>query len=338
MLRDPLRMQLGVMITRRLLIGTAFISALLATNTANAFCRTTTCTAADGPCARDPETGCVEQGTKLFWPNNCVSFGVQSDASPTREIDFEEAERAAARAFQTWIGADCGDGEVPSIGVVPRGELFCDRVEFHHDPPAPNANLVVFRDGDWPHCDTGDPDSPLCNTDPTIALTTITYVRTTGEILDADIEINSANVDLTNSDQNVSTDLQSVLTHEIGHFFGLAHTQVERATMNARYDAGDLSFRSLHQDDAAGICAVYRPGDADPGRCDTERPRGGFSRHCGSESDDPDAAPLQADAACLCEVPGAGRSPVPGSRLLGFLGLSLLLLGSRRRMDTGNSA
>ena len=52
-------------------------------------------------------------------------------------------------------------------------------------------------------------------------------------------------------------DLQNTVTHEAGHFIGLAHTQVSGATMNATTAPREVSKRDLASDDLAGVCAVY---------------------------------------------------------------------------------
>jgi hypothetical protein len=70
-------------------------------------------------------------------------------------------------------------------------------------------------------------------------------------------------------------DLQSVVTHEAGHFFGLAHSKQAGATMLSTYDP---LMRSLSADDVAGICTVYPP-DRPTGACDPT-PRQGFSPEC----------------------------------------------------------
>ncbi len=134
----------------------------------------------------------------------------------------------------------------------------------------------MFRDQGWPYLD--DPTDER----ETLALTTITFLSDTGDIVDADIEINSANVALSVGDTNISNDLQAILTHEAGHFFGLSHSKDPNATMNKMYNvnAGDSTFRTLANDDREGICVVYPPGDAEVGDCRGEGPRFGLSRYC----------------------------------------------------------
>jgi uncharacterized protein (TIGR03382 family) len=62
-------------------------------------------------------------------------------------------------------------------------------------------------------------------------------------------------------------DLQNTLTHEAGHFLGLAHPceiaqgsctpEMAATTMYPATTPGDLEKRSLSQDDIDGVCAIY---------------------------------------------------------------------------------
>jgi hypothetical protein len=82
-----------------------------------------------------------------------------------------------------------------------------------------------------------------------------------GQILDADIEFNpsvqwSTGSTVTGNQQH----LQTVATHEIGHFFGLDHSAVVRAVMFPY--APDVST-TLSYDDVAGISMLYPKSSAD---------------------------------------------------------------------------
>ena len=104
-----------------------------------------------------------------------------------------------------------------------------------------------------------------------------------------------------------TVDLENVLTHEFGHYLGLAHTTDPEATMFASAVAGEILKRDLGSDDIAGICAVY-PAGTPTGECDPA-PRGGLRLDCGEG--------------------GSGCSAIPSTRpgaRSGLLLLPLLLL------------
>jgi hypothetical protein len=148
----------------------------------------------------------------------------------------------------------------------------------------PNQHVIVFRDDHWPHSDANN----------TLALTTVTFDPTTGEIFDADMEINSHDQTLTVTGPLPASgyDFESIVTHETGHFLGMAHSGDARATMFAHYQPGTMSMRNLSSDDVMGICSVYSPngtratsagGAVTEAVCDPT-PRHGFSTACGDTS------------------------------------------------------
>lgn len=262
-------------LSRALLSAAALGSASLSwAGSAGAFCRTTTCDATGDQSGCNVQNGCSTSGLPLYWPERCLSFGVQENGSPRRNITWEQADAIIRAAFQQWLGAACTGGTHPSFEMFDldetAGPIVCDKPEFNKT--APNANVFMFRDDKWPYRGQNS----------TLALTTITFEVPTGKILDADVEINSYAIDLT-TDGRGGSDLQSIVTHEAGHFLGLAHSIVPQATMNAAYSPGDTSFRSLSPDDMAGICTVY-PANRDAPACSQPSPRHGFSRYCGNDS------------------------------------------------------
>jgi hypothetical protein len=199
--------------------------------------------------------------------------------------------------------------------VVPLGGAVCDKVEFNGPvdgrPLTPNANLVIYRDDRWPY------RQELF----VIARTSITFDPLTGAIYDADIELNSFENEFSISDTQVSNDLRSVLTHEVGHFLGLDHTRVPNATMLADYELSNLGTRTLSSDDRAGICSIYAPMTEGELVCPgSTGPHHGYSRECGTS--------VHADASCLSV---AGTTPGGGSGWLPWLWLGLLGLFRLRR-------
>ncbi|MEZ4375903.1 MAG: hypothetical protein R3B07_34160, partial [Polyangiaceae bacterium] len=144
---------------------------------ASAFCRTTTCDPKSNACEQDAE-GCVLSGLPLYWPGACLSFSVNKSGTPLRGIDWETTENLVTQGFNTWTSVDCG-GATPSIALQSRSPVACNAQEYNQQQP--NANIWLYRDDVWPYA---GPDT-------TLALTTITFNVKTGEIFDADVEINS---------------------------------------------------------------------------------------------------------------------------------------------------
>jgi hypothetical protein len=270
-----------------------FAALAMHSSTALAFCRTLTCPAPLG--YPNPGTGeCVPPSAEferdcalakittivpLWWRNACISYDLQKDAAPG--ITLDEATSVVDTSFSTWKNATCPNGN-PSINPMNLGPVSCDEVQYNSDQG--NQHVIVFRTDTWPHDDAYN----------TLGLTTVTFDPGTGEIYDADTEINATSGVTLSTDQvplSGSTDFQSIMTHEAGHFLGLAHATSESATMYYSYVPNSTTMRSLAADDITGICTIY-PSDGyrtvDPsvsgglvpeGPCDPT-PRHGFSTQC----------------------------------------------------------
>jgi Matrixin len=238
---------------------------LMAAPAAHAFCRTTTCSPTVQARLCTFANGCVRGGLPLAWPSSCVSFSIQEDGSKQRDITAAQTDTVVRAAFEAWMNADCGNGQHPSITLIDKGTVSCNEQQYNQYKP--NANIWMYRDGSWPYPNSID----------TLALTTITFNIDNGDIYDADVELNSADGDLTLPNQKVVDDLQSIATHEAGHFLGMAHTLDTEATMYASYTPETTRIRQLSQDDIAGICAVYPPGKQ--ASC-SPTPRHGYSTTC----------------------------------------------------------
>jgi hypothetical protein len=240
---------------RRISLGGLWLVAALASSAeARAFCRTTTCKG--DACVRD-DNGCATSGNPLFWPGGCVGFSFQQ--ALTSKLPADKVRATVRRSFLHWTSLPCAAG--PSSLAFSEGPDSACKASGYSDA-GPNINLILFQDFDFPY--RGE--------DNTLAKTTVTF-DSTGAILDADIEVNAAFNELTVSDSRVVYDLESILTHEIGHFIGLAHSPVPEATMFASYETGQSSLRSLEPDDVDALCAVYPPGRV--ATCDPT-PRGGL--------------------------------------------------------------
>ncbi|CAN94407.1 hypothetical protein sce4244 [Sorangium cellulosum So ce56] len=279
-----------------------------------AFCRTSVCPP-EKTASGKAETAAVctppqgnDCGTPLAWPSPCVSYSLQEDASA--QVSLREAEAIFEQAFAAWTEADCGGGQTPRMEVTYLGPVACDAHEYNKRKA--NANIIMFRDDGWPYLDSGN----------TLALTTVTYHLKTGEIYDADMEVNSFDVVLSQGDDSGSFDLLSIATHEAGHFLGLSHSSEPSATMVAGYRPG---LRDLSQDDRDGICAVYPPGAPIKG-CDPT-PRHGFSALCAADQPE-----VKEPGGCAAAPRGnAGQ----GGRGGGLVLAALALLGVAARARRG---
>jgi MYXO-CTERM domain-containing protein len=242
-----------------------------------------------------------------------VSFGVQENGSELRGITYEQANQVVTDAFRQWRFAPCPEGGMPSIDISDAGKITCNSPEYNQD--APNANVIMFADN-WPY--TAEDLLP----GDTLALTTVTFNVETGEIYDADVEVNSQDASSLEIDSAAvgdgDIDLHSVLTHEIGHFLGLSHTTVSRATMSPSLSDGETDLATLDPDDIAGICSIYPPErETTTSSC---TPRHGFSTDC---------APDQSGGCCSV-APGA-RPSQHDALALALAGLGIALLAARRR-------
>ncbi|MFO0592967.1 MAG: matrixin family metalloprotease [Polyangiaceae bacterium] len=237
----------------------------LAPETAHAYCRSSSC-AEKEEAGRFCEPAATDNcGIPLFWNRPCVGFNLQRDAS--EQVTLAQAESTFKKAFATWMGAACNGGH-PAIRLEYTGAVECSTVEYNSGD-GKNANIIMFRDREWPHSGAG-----------VLALTIVTFSRSSGEIYDADMEVNTADNEFVMTDKEPALDLLSVATHEAGHFLGLSHSPDEDATMFATYVPGTVGQRTLSDDDVHGVCDAYPPGTLASEACDTT-PRHGFSSLCG---------------------------------------------------------
>ncbi len=287
--------------------GLAALALGAAPQEAHAFCRSTTCTE---DCARDLD-GCKTSGEPLWWANSCVGFSLQRDAS--EHIPMKYVRQVATRSFTAWSDLECETGYA-TLAFSELDEAECKRTEYNVD--GKNSNIILFQDNKWDYK----------GADNTLAKTTVTFDAETGEIFDADIEINHAYNNFTISDEIVDYDLESVLTHEVGHLIGLDHTPDYAATMYAGYEPGSMEQRSLEPDDVLGACTAYPPERE--AVCDP-RPRGGFGSACGDA-----VAEDGAVAACSLATVGGGEGAPRGS-LPALAGLALVVAARRRASHRG---
>lgn len=225
--------------------------------------------AEEGACWTSGDAGSF---VDLAWPaRSRIPYSLVSSASV--QVSLADATAAAHLAFSAWAGSTqpdagpmCSGGQPnvetydngpvdPSVAATDCGLNPC--ADTVHD----TLHLIVFRDTSWSGTDAVN----------TLALTVVTYGVHSGTIYDADTEINTYQHMVTTEEPPPPSgypantyDLQSILTHEAGHFLGLAHSTDTSAVMYAYYHPGSVNLTS---DDVAGICTIYPPLPPAGGSC-----------------------------------------------------------------------
>ncbi|MDB5217019.1 MAG: hypothetical protein JWO86_4946 [Myxococcaceae bacterium] len=297
---------------------------ILVPREAHAFCRTTTTPV---PADYSPARGCFTDGLPLFWKGACIGYSVNSAASA--QVPLATATTIIDSSFTTWNQVQCGAGPV-GIATSNLGTVECSEVRYN--PNGPNQNVIVFRDTKWPYSDPNN----------TLGLTTVTFNADTGEIYDADMELNATGKNLSTTDTVPANgfDLLSVVTHEAGHFLGLAHATDATATMFASYKPGTKTLRTLAPDDIGGVCAIYptstersvaasvsASGVLAADACDAT-PRHGFGSAC---AENPVPVDSKASGCAVMPASGAGGGAGEGAAALVVVGLGLLASARRKR-------
>ncbi len=301
--------------TRLPLIATAclWLVCALAPDAA-AFVRTRSC---DPVGEFAPACAPGEAPIEIAWPSPCVGYHISLAGSD----DFPQADRlrlnttlreAINASFEAWNEPSCGALQLSFAGYT------CDAQVGYRARAITggNTNLVLFQEQGWAH----PADA--------VAITSVFVDRKTGEIRDADIELNGQHFTfgaLPTDGGELMMDVRNILTHEAGHFLGLDHElAIPDTTMAPLAMEGETSKRALHPDDIAGVCTIYPSDGATPARC---RPARLPDRSCDIE--------LEGEIACA-QARDAHYGPSPRAPWgLGIVLLAIMILPARLRARRG---
>ena len=186
----------------------------------------------------------------LQWTRQPIRYAVTS--RDVTGVSAAQLQTAVAHAFAEW-------DRPANVAIASQFQGFTTAEPFNDDA----TSVIGFRSR--PELDR------------TLGATTFVIDDTTGEILEADIFLNSAFTwsVAANGEAN-KFDVESVVVHEMGHFLGLGHSALgetelrsgggrtvlgKRAVMfPIAYPAGSIADRTLQADDVSGITDIY--GDA----------------------------------------------------------------------------
>jgi MYXO-CTERM domain-containing protein len=232
---------------------------------ASAYCRTTT--------VREQDAMCGQVGEPLWWSTPCVSYAIDMDGS--QWLEQSDTRAAIDGGFAAWSRVTCDSGPT-DIQFQRQADSTCMIPE--HNDRGGNVNIVAFLDP-WIRPTDGVPLEPRA-----LGITSMWFDTATGEIWGADIMINDERrlAHCPTSGVCAGFDLESIVTHEAGHFLGIGHSPVEDATMfNMSGVSGDTEMRSLEQDDIDAACTIYPPGSLQSECGDADfTPRGGLDLNC----------------------------------------------------------
>jgi MYXO-CTERM domain-containing protein len=245
-----------------------------------------------------------DSGAPYYWASSCANVTIYLNGFSMMTSD--EVAKSIAAAAHAW-----SPSEVTCPG--PTGDAGSTHPYFEIIPsmssggPVPEAvydgkNSIIFQTTDWPH----QADA--------VALTSH-FSTHDGALVDSDIEINAVSGSWANLDPGSTggnhldfvDDLQTAITHEFGHFLGLAHTCFNvgvdapaestddqgapvpacptelgtpgdlpqaQSVMWFYVQPGSIAKRVLSPDDVRAVCDLY-PAAKDPHVCASNLPDDG---------------------------------------------------------------
>ena len=186
------------------------------------------------------------------WSTTPVRYFVNDGGAPG--VDADEFRAALGRGLATWQA-------VPSAAISFEFAGFTSAEPFDGD----GISTFGFRS--------------RSDLERTLAATEFLVDSTTGEILESDVFFNASFPwSVASGGEQGRYDLQSIATHEGGHFIGLGHSALGETELRPdgggrrliaagavmfpiAFSAGDISARTLRADDIAGVSDIYPNGD-----------------------------------------------------------------------------
>ncbi|MFE8605700.1 matrixin family metalloprotease [Archangium violaceum] len=208
--------------------------------------------------SRAPATEGAPEGRCLWWKEGSTLTFRQQQCMPG-EADCAARQEAVRLALRSWddVLTECAslrlsEGSATAsrqVGYVLNGE---------------NENILVLRDRACTPQDSSESEDCWRYAAETLGLTTVTFQLRSGEILDADVELNAVAF----ASPSEAGDLQGTVTHELGHALGLDHSEDARSTM---YPMSTPHQRLIDEGSRLAMCTIY-PRGAPAVQCVTPEP------------------------------------------------------------------
>lgn len=263
-----------------------------------------TCTRAMGAPTTDP-LRCLPEVRLATSIDNAGGMTIPGQ----QQIPYSQVLVTTRTAFERWTlpNTSCD----PVIAFAYASSTFSSPAGTQAVAALDNDNNVIWLSGmNWRHSNA------------TLGLTTNTWYPG-GELSDSDMEMNASTVTW-GAGTTISSgdyDYESVLTHEAGHFIGLAHTVSTAAVMFANLGTGEIK-RNLQGPDIADVCAVYPGTTGSQGTscsgsgCQMglvcEGPNGSSTRICTRDCNSP-SDPCPAGFSCQASTNGNACLPQIGA-------------------------
>ncbi|MEQ8279082.1 MAG: matrixin family metalloprotease [Deltaproteobacteria bacterium] len=191
------------------------------------------------------------------WQQRCIPYWLNPNSAMMQRSDIQQI---VSQSFAVWSSNECTDLEFMDAGET-------DQLAGFDPDRCDNKNVIGAVENDDDLADFFDSPDLL-------AVTLTSFSRATGEIFDADILFNTVNfpfddvtaAGLCQARNPRPYDIRNTLVHEIGHFIGFDHVNVEGATMFPSAVNCETEKRTLEPDDLDAVCTTY-PKDAPANTC-----------------------------------------------------------------------